>query len=644
MSCALVAHAQSEDSVKRLRTAKQIEIIALRPSDLPTIDPRGAEIKPSSTLYQQTGSYLASDALRAMSSSLDIRRYGTLGAIAIPSFRGLPAEYTIVYRDGIRLTNEQLGETDFGQLTMHGLSHIELIPASSAVLLGGDAIGAAINLVSASADSNALRIGSEQTSYATSGFPTQSYYTTASVRPSNTLSIAAGASLDQSSGAFPFFQDTAHSSVLRENNDASLKSANASVLWLASDRTTVRATGNYFSAERGSPGKATIEGRGASSLTARQADMQDLASIRIDHDASTWQSSLDVHYGEQFESYIDSKLGLNDSSTDLIGGLDARAQSKLADWVTGYVGLDYLHTGLTGSSFETNASALVRHRIGGYVAAAISPTEQLRLAIAARTEYVSDIKRFDLLPQVSLEYDPIEQIDVSAAYSRSVHVPTLNDLYYKLYGNPGLRPESADNYQIAGGFTPEVIGLHPRFSVTYFSARITNEIIWQPDTAPGSTAWYPFNIGMAALSGWELRAEATVPITERSAIRIEESYTILDARNRTPGDPNNGNELVYSSPTSSLLLAELTHEDWGVLTAFIRYRGHKFTDAMNSIDNELPPVTTLSFALHSRNIQFARLGFVIGLNVDNVTDQHYQEALHYPLPGRTYKFSIEFHY
>jgi len=172
--CYADARAQTEDTLKHL-PSKTIEITALRPSDLPTMDSRQAEIKSTSELYRITGSSIAANALNAISSSLDIRQYGSFGSVSLPSFRGLPPEYTIIYRDGIRITNEQLGETDLGQLTLHGISHVELIPASSAILLGGDAIGAAINLVSAVQDSNHVTIGSEQTNYSgASGFPTQS--------------------------------------------------------------------------------------------------------------------------------------------------------------------------------------------------------------------------------------------------------------------------------------------------------------------------------------------------------------------------------------------------------------------------------------------------------------------------------------
>ncbi|HEY3876036.1 MAG TPA: TonB-dependent receptor plug domain-containing protein, partial [Candidatus Kapabacteria bacterium] len=268
----------SSDTIKQL-PSKSVEITAVRPSDLPTVDARGVAIKPTSELIRETGSYLASNALEAMSSSLDIREYGILGDIALPSFRGLPPEYTIIYRDGIRVTNEQLGETDLGQLTLHGVSNVDLIPASSAILLGGDAIGSAINLVSEVEDSNTLMLGTEQTMYeGASGFPTNGYYGKFSVKPATNLSIIGGGSVDESTGAFPFYQDSAHPNVLRQNNDAILRSANLTGLWTTSDNTTIRCIGNYFYVDRGVPGAISTEGYGASDFTARQTDAQSFAA------------------------------------------------------------------------------------------------------------------------------------------------------------------------------------------------------------------------------------------------------------------------------------------------------------------------------------------------------------------------------
>src|SRR6187551_3535419 len=101
MACAvqllhgISTRAQSADTIKHL-PPKQIEVTAPKETGQPketsiqTVNPRLAQTKPAHELIRETGSAIASDALLALSSSLDMRKYGSLGGISIPSFRGLP--------------------------------------------------------------------------------------------------------------------------------------------------------------------------------------------------------------------------------------------------------------------------------------------------------------------------------------------------------------------------------------------------------------------------------------------------------------------------------------------------------------------------------------------------------------------------
>lgn len=446
------ARAQPEDTIKRL-PPKSVEITALRPSDLPAIDPRQVEIKPTDELFRQTGSMIAAEALNAISSSLDIRQYGSLGSIALPSFRGLPEEYTIVYRDGIRATNEQLGETDLGQLTLHGISHVELIPASSAVLLGGDAIGSAINLVSEIRDSNVLTVGTEQTTYDGSiGLPTNSYYAKASINPLPSLSIVAGGSLDQSTGVFPFYQDSAHPNVLRENNDAALRSANLAALWTASDNTTIRFLGNYFYANRGTPGAVNPDG--ISSLTARQTDAQTFGAIKADHDDGPLASTFSLAWQRQFESYRDTIHAQNDSAWNNLIDAFERASYKIDQAIEAFGGIEDEHTSLAGTTNHTpNGDSIIgRYRTSAYGAAKVLPFDNVDVNGSLRLENISDLSLTELLPQAAVNFAPFHDLVFGGAYSSSFHAPTLNDLYWFEGGNASL------------SLNMERIGSHPSVS------------------------------------------------------------------------------------------------------------------------------------------------------------------------------------
>jgi vitamin B12 transporter len=642
--CYVTTRAQTPDTLKHL-PSRTVEITALRPSDLPTIDARQATIKPTDELYRQTGSSLAADALNAISSSLDVRQYGSLGSAALPSFRGLPSEYTIVYRDGIRVTNEQLGETDLGQLTLHGISHVELIPASSAILLGGDAIGAAINLVSEIRDSNNLTIGSEQTTYdGSSGFPTQSYFAKASLNILPSLSIVAGGSLDQSTGAFPFYQDSTHPNVLRQNNDAALRSANLAALWTASDNTTVRFIGNYFYADRGVPGAVTTEGFGASSLTARQTDAQTFGAIKADHDDGPFASTFSVSWQRQFESYNDpDETPPNDSAWNTMLDASARGSYKLNDAIEAFAGAEEEHTSLTGNTNKApNGDSIIdRFRTSAYAATKLIPLDNLDLNGSLRVENISDLSLTEFLPQAAINYSPIHDLFIEGAYSKSFHAPTLNDLYWYQGGNANLKPEHGENWQSSISYEPEWDWISTKFSATGFLAHIDDEIIWLPTVG---TEYSPINIGEVESKGIELHANADMRIAAQTSIHIEESYTWLDALNITPGDPNYGNEIPYSSPTRSLFIAEIENAGWGSFAALARYRGHEYSDPVNTISGKLQPVTTFDLTFTSRLFSFEGIDLRILLNVIDLTNQHYEEVIDYPLPSRTYNFSIELNY
>jgi vitamin B12 transporter len=646
--CYVNVHAQTtderssvEDTVKQL-PPKTVVITALRPSDLPAIDPRQVEIKPTDELYRITGATLASDALDAISSSLDIREYGPLGSIALPSFRGLPSEYTIVYRDGIRMTNEQLGETDLGQLTLHGISYVELIPASSAVLLGGDAIGSAINLVSEIRDSNSLTIGSQQTAYdGSSGFPTQSYYAMASLNPLPTLSIVAGGSLDQSTGAFPFYQDSTHPNVLRENNDAALRSANLSALWTASDNTTVRFLGNYFYANRGTPGAVNPDG--ISSLTARQTDAQTFGAIKADHDDGPLASTFSLSWQRQFESYNDPEYPPFDSAWNNLIDASARASYAFTQAVEGFGGIEEEHTSLAGNTNITpNGDSIIdRYRTSAYAATKLLPFENVDVNGSLRLENISDLDLTELLPQAAIVYTPIQDFYLGGAYSKSFHAPTLNDLYWYQGGNVNLKPESGENWQSSISFEPEWNSFPTKFSVTGFLSHIDNEIIWLPYNGE---EYSPINIGEVESKGIELRANADLSIASRTSLHLEESYTWLDAKNITPGDVNYGNEIPYSSPTRSLFIAEIDRSDWGSFAMLARYRGHEYSDVANTLDGKFQPVTTFDLTLTSRECFFDGVALKLLLGVLDLTNQHYEDVINYPIPSRTYNFSIELTY
>lgn len=641
----LFAQSQQEDTLRHL-PAKTIEVTAPRPSDISVVVAREVEIKPTSELRTATASFLASDAIRALSSSLDIRRYGTLGAIALPSFRGLPAQYTTVYRDGIRVTNEQLGETDLGQLTLHGVSRVELVPSSAAVLLGADAIGAVINLVSSQADSNSLMVGTDQTTYARgSGWPENSYYANATLRCSDALKVSAAGSLDQSNGKFPFYQSSTGAYITRENNDAMLQSVNLNASYEIDPGSTLSLLSNYFSAERGSPGQVTTPHRGATYLDERLADRQAFEALKFEHTEDNWSVFGATHYQYQYESFVGKSEGLGDTGKNELAGIDLGSHVALNNSVAMFAGVSFLHSSFWGSSDAVTKpnEAILRDRITGYSAICWQPLDWIKATSGLRFETVSDVNTAQLLPQALLECEPVFGLHLSAAYSRNMLVPTLNALYWKDLGNPNLQSEQAKEVQAGIAYEHDILGVSTRLGSTFFDVRANNAIVWLPSQSNGSI-WHPINIGTVETRGVELTCSLVAELGMHTILTLEESYTILHATNQTGGDANFGKEILYSSPTRSLLIASLSKTEWGSLTLSAHYRGHEFTDAANSLDEMLQPATVFDIMVASKTLNVARIGLRCLVSIQNLFDKGLEEVLDYPLPGRTYKLSIELSY
>ena len=282
-----------------------------------------------------------------------------------------------------------------------------------------------------------------------------------------------------------------------------------------------------------------------------------------------------------------------------------------------------------------------RNDLHAYAGASIEPISTLTIAPSLRSEYVSDISDFEVLPQALIKYAPISSLLLTASYVRSFHAPTLNDLYWKGLGNPYLKPERANESQAGIEFTPRLYGIQPKLSATYFYTYVQHEILWLPP--PNGGEWRPYNVDVAESKGWELSAAAMFTIDRHTTLEVEESYTLLSAHNLTPNDTDHGRELLYSSPAQSIFIASLSRE-WGILALAAHYRDREFTDAANTQAGELPAVTTYDVTATTCDFGFSNIGFHLLLSVENLGDVNYEDVLGYPLPGRSYKFSIELNY
>lgn len=120
--------------------------------------------------------------------------------------------------------------------------------------------------------------------------------------------------------------------------------------------------------------------------------------------------------------------------------------------------------------------------------------------------------------------DPLR---LTASYGTAFKAPTFNDLYYPIFGNPDLKPESSQSVEV--GVNGALSGVN--WAVNGYYTKIDNLITFD------ATTFKPENIDKAEILGLETRLSA-----RWWDFDINANLTLLDPRNQSEG-ANHGNVL-----------------------------------------------------------------------------------------------------
>ncbi|MGU3494287.1 TonB-dependent receptor plug domain-containing protein [Xanthobacteraceae bacterium A53D] len=131
---------------------------------------------------------------------------------------------------------------------------------------------------------------------------------------------------------------------------------------------------------------------------------------------------------------------------------------------------------------------------------------------------------------------------LKASYGTGFKAPSLFQLYQPIYGNPDLKPEESEGYDI--GFEQQVLNGRVSFGATWFHNDISNLISYDPAT------YQNINVSSARTQGVE--AFVAVEVTQWLNVRFD--YTYTDAIGYLPvGAPFGASCAPLSVSTCSLL-------------------------------------------------------------------------------------------
>lgn len=603
-------------------------------------------------VLQQLNSFSVGDAAKYFSGVL-IKDYGGIGGLKTISVRSLGAQQTGILYDGIAMADAQSGQVDLSKLSITFLQRINLYDGGSfAVLMPARSYSYAAVLAASTVANFAFnnkadwRVGVRQGSFGLwqpfAGF---------TIPLSKKTFININAEAVKAKGNYPFFIDNGSYSSKSKRNNSDIKSINAeaNLTSVFDDSSLFKIKAAVYSAERGLPGAIVFfNDNSTQRLWNTDAFIQSaynknfsnkfslLASAKYTHSYTRYldpdflnnagelndKYNQDEVYGSVATAYnISQSLQINYASDAAYTTLNSNKEqfakpSRLSLW--NVAGIQF-----NKQLFHLNGNVLYTH---------VHDEVQLGKASADKDKFT---------PALAASFKPtIESpLLLRAFYKRIFRLPTFNDLYYTLVGNPNLKPEYANQYNVGVTYTKSISQNinNISFSVDGYYNTVKDKIIAIPNK--NLFIWSILNLGKVHITGVDVNTEMAGKFSADWSFFIKLAYTYqhsIDVTNKAAASYKD--QLPYTPVNSGSAIAQLAYKSWSFNYNNI-YSGSRYTLGDNIAANYVDGWMTHDVSL-SKKFVTSNSSIIIKGGINNITNKRYDVIKYFPMPGRSYELSI----
>jgi vitamin B12 transporter len=559
----------------------------------------------------------AVELLRALPGVV-IEQPGGRGSVVSIFTRGAKPNFTVVMIDGVKVndpTNTRGGSFDFSTLSLDSIGRIEIVRGPESAIYGSDAVGGVINIITRKGSDQPLVEGEA------SGGQFAYWRTAAAVRgPVGPATASLGVSHTDNGTPVQgsMFQGT---------------NINGSLGGPLFDGATFEVTGRYginhaesFPDSSGGPQLAVIR-----DVDRRNIDEAVVGAHFDQQIASAWSQRLQYGLYDRASSVVSP--GVAPSRQDPAGiprnADNVHFRRQEVTW-THTVTLDPAARLALGANFADEQGvddgslrfgkfllpthfALDRRVWAGFAEAKYNPVAALELSAGGRYDMPTRAAGH-FSPKLAAAYT-IEATGstLRVSWGRGFKLPSFFALGNPIVGDPNLKAETSTS--IEGGISQKLSMIPGTLKLTWFDTTYSNLIDFNPGPVPKLV-----NLSQVHTRGGE--ASLALQIRENLELSPYLSYTLT--RNEQTGASlrdvprwlAGGNLLWRPTETISLNLGVFRvgpYIDNAIPTGDVRLAGHQRLDLTATW--EVRPDVKLYVA------------------VENLFDQHYQEAVGFPAPG-----------
>jgi vitamin B12 transporter len=648
------AHA-SPDSFK-INALQEVKVIAGTHFAMDTSGTPMQQLK--SRDLERVNSLSVADAVRYF-SGVQLKDYGGVGGLKTINVRSLGSNHTTVFYDGIALGNAQNGQVDLGKFSLDNIEEITLYEGQKSTIFQPASGFASASSLYLTARQPVFKTGTssiEKVAVKTGSFglfdPSAFWQYKISDHVYSTLSaewmIANGRYRFRSTNGV--YDTTA----IRKNGDINARRVEAGFNGRFHDSSNWSAKFYIYNSQRGLPIAIVANNFGADTAHQRLWDRTIFLQTSYHKDCKAYSLMVNAKYTSDYTRYLDPTIVTTTGLTDNLYYehqlyLSVSQLYHIRPWWNVSLANDYQYNVLDANLYHfayptrntyLNALASEIHFPGFNLQASLLSTfvnEKVRQYYAAGNQN-------RLTPAVLLSWKPIsdQNFRIRSFYKNIFRMPTFNDLYYTFIGNTALNPEFASQYDL--GITYDKAIQHrvlTLFSIqadAYYN-RVTNKIVAIPSA--DLFRWTMYNLGKVEIKGLEVNAQASWYLCHDLNLHTGLSYTHEQSLDKTGGEDNN-QQIPYSPLNSGSLLISAEWRQIALNYSFI-YTGSRYDESANIPANYVQPWYTHDLAMSwSRPVN----GHLMkgSVEVNNLFNQYYEVITSFPMPGRSWRFTLQFTY
>lgn len=641
------AHAQSPSAIE-LDTVKVVRSRAEKAvkSTAPVFDLNEKE-------FNRLGVTDISDAIHRL-PGVNLRDYGGLGGLKTVSVRGLGAPHTAVAYDGIVLSDCQNGEVDVARYSLDNVESLSMVIGDNDDIF----IPARAAASAASLSISSFRAADSQTPLELVGqvkvgsFGYVNPYIRIGKGVSDNFSFNLIGDYTYAENDYPFTLKNGGDNTRERRNNSRMNSGHGEInaSWHPDSRSALSGKLYYYDNDHQLPGpvvyynndnRETLHDRNFFGQLQYRNAFNSQWSLRM-LGKFNWASSL---YHDENGRYPGGELNQN------YWQREAYASACLlwlpADkWAIDYSG-DYFFNNFTSNLPQETfpyRHSIVQSLTARFRTDRLTATARLLGSIydnGARTgRDARDYRR--LSPSASLSVQPFksEMLFARISYKNIFRMPTFNECYFYHYGNPDVRPETANQFNV--GLTYQTKALKRLAAATVTADVYVNNVKDKIVAIPYNMfVWTVVNLEKAMIFGCDLTASATVGLARRQELIFAGSYSYQRAEQRTDPESKEYKKQIAYIPRHSGNATVSYENPW------VNFSVHSTAVSCRYATNDNNPATRLGGYMDmgcTAYRTFTLTGHDIELRADvmNLLDRQYAVVARYPMPGRSWRFTVKF--